>query len=65
MEVFKIFKGLDDLPIEYLFQKRLLKKSHLRGHPFMLETQKARLAVRRNSFSHQIVSTWKSFQRLS
>ena len=60
IEVFKIFKGLDDLPIEYLFQRRPLEKSQLRGHPFMLETPKARLDVRRNSFSHRIVSTWNS-----
>ena len=33
-EVFKIFKGLDYLPIEYLFQSRQLEKSQLRGHPF-------------------------------
>ena len=57
IEVFKIFKGLDDLPIEYLFQRRPLEKSQLRGHPFMLEMPKARLDVRRNSFSHRIVTT--------
>ena len=60
IEVFKIFKGLDDLPIEYLFQRRPLEKSQLRGHPFMLETPKARLDVRRNSFSHRIVTMWNS-----
>ena len=27
----------------------------------MLETPKARLDVRRNSFSHRIVTTWNSF----
>ena len=60
IEVFKIFKGLDDLPIEYLFQRRPPEKLQLRGHPFMLETPKARLDVRRNSFSHKIETTWNS-----
>ena len=30
------------------------------GNPFMLETSKARLDVRWNSFSHRIVSMWNS-----
>ena len=60
IEVFKIFKGLDDLPIEYLFQRHPLQKSQLRGHPFMMEALKDRLNIRRNSFSHQIASTLNS-----
>ena len=60
IEAFKIFKGLGDLSIEYLYQRRPLQKSQLREHPFMLETPKAWLDVRRNSFSHRIVCTWNS-----
>ena len=51
IEVFKIFNGLDDLRIEYLFRRRPLEKSQLRGHPFMLETPMARLDVGRNGFT--------------
>ena len=60
IEVFKIIKGLDDLPIEYLFQRRPSEKSQLRGHPFMLETPKVRLDVRRNSFSIRKVTMLNS-----
>ena len=33
IDVFKIFKGLYDLPIEVLFERRPIEKSQLRGHP--------------------------------
>ena len=58
IEVFKILKGTDDLPKEYLFQMRSEDKNRLRGHSFMLETPKARLDIRKNSFSHRIVTEW-------
>ena len=35
IKVFKIFKGFDDLPIDYISQRRPLEKSQLRGHSFM------------------------------
>ena len=60
IEVFKIFKGLDDLPKECLFQMRPVEKTRLRGHRFMLEAPKARLDLRKNSFASRIVTTWNS-----
>ena len=60
IEVFKIFKGLDDLPKERLSQMRPVEKTRLRGHRFMLEAPKARLDLRRNSFGHRIVTACNS-----
>ena len=64
IEVFKIFKGLDDLPKDCLFQMRPYKKPPLSGHQFMLEAAKAMPFWRRNSFPHRIVTTWNSLTHL-
>ena len=45
IEVFKILKGTDDLPKDYLFQMRSEDKNRLRGHSLMLEIPKARLNI--------------------
>ena len=48
IEVFKIFKGLDDLPKECFFQMRPVEKTRLRGHRFMLKATTARLDLGKN-----------------
>ena len=44
VEVSKIIKGIDDLPLDYLFQVRSEDNKRLSGHLHMVTNPRARLA---------------------
>lgn len=54
--VFKIFKGLVDLPLNHFFE--IDEGSSTRGHPLKLKIKFARLSSRQCFFSYRVVSWW-------
>ena len=54
--VFKIIRGIDDLPSDYLFQERNEDENRLREHQHVLTNPRARLDVKRYSLSHRTVT---------
>jgi hypothetical protein len=60
IEVFKIFKGFDDVPWENFF-----KKSHtsLRGHSLKLFKKSVKLDIRKHFFSQRIIDEWNQLPK--
>ena len=56
IETFKILKGLERVEEEKWFT--LSENVPLRGHELKLEKSRARLDIRKNFFSHRIISAW-------
>jgi hypothetical protein len=56
IEVFKMFKGLEDISWEQFFE--LARISQLRGHRFKLFKRRFNLDVRKYSFSQRIIEEW-------
>ena len=54
IQVFKIIKGVDDIPIEEFFQ---ISESTTRGRKFKIFKQRSNKSIRQNSFL-----IWKSSQ---
>jgi len=57
IEVFKIFKGFDDLDPTIFFE---LSQAHTRGHSSKLIKPKFRLDIRQFSFAHRVIDVWNS-----
>ena len=53
--MFKIIKGIDDIPIEDFFQ---ISESTTRGHSHKIFEPQSQKSIRQNSFSVQIVEDW-------
>jgi len=58
IEVFKIMKGMEDIPQEMFFQTSTLKKT--RGHSMKLQKRNHRLDCRKYSFSQRIITEWNA-----
>jgi len=52
IEVFKIFKGFDDLDPTMVFE---LSQAHTRGHSLKLTKPRCRLDIRKFSFAHRVL----------
>ena len=57
IQVFKIIKGFDDIPIEDFFQ---ISESTTRGHSHKIFKPRSQKSLRQNSFSVRIVEDWNS-----
>ena len=57
IQVFKIIKGIDDIPIEDFFQ---ISESTTRGHSHKIFKPRSQKSIRQNSFSVRIVEDWNS-----
>jgi ribonuclease P/MRP protein subunit RPP40 len=57
IEVFKMFKGMDNLDVHKFFQ---LTNAPTRGHSLKLVKHGCNLDVRKFCFSHRVVNTWNS-----
>ena len=57
IEVFKIFKGFDDLDPSKFFD---LSRAHTRGHSLKLIKPRCRLDIRKFSFAHRVIEIWNS-----
>ena len=57
IHVFKIMKGIDDVPIEDFFQ---VADSSTRGHSLKLYKPRFSKSVRQHSFSVRIIEEWNS-----
>jgi ribonuclease P/MRP protein subunit RPP40 len=57
IEVFKMFKGMDNLDVHKFFQ---LTNAPTRGHSLKLVKHGCNLDIRKFSFSHRVVNTWNS-----
>ena len=57
IEVFKIFKGFDNLDSSMFFE---LGNEHTRGHSLKLVKPRCHLDIRKFSFAHRVVDTWNS-----
>ena len=57
IQVFKIIKGFDDIPIEDFFQ---ISESTTRGHSHKIFKPRSQKSIRQNSFSVRIVEDWNS-----
>ena len=57
IEVFKIFKGFDDLDPNIFFE---LSQANTRGHSLKLLKPRCRLDNRKFSFAHQVIDIWNS-----
>ena len=57
IQVFKIMKGIDDVPIEDFFQ---VADSSTRGHSLKLFKPRCSKSVRQHSFSVRIIEEWNS-----
>ena len=56
LEVFKIFKGIEDIDPTELFSTEHARST--RGHPYKITKLHSRLDVRKYSFARRIVSEW-------
>jgi ribonuclease P/MRP protein subunit RPP40 len=56
IEVFKMFKGLEDISRKHFFE--LARISQLRGHRFKLFKRRFNSDVRKYSFSQRIIEEW-------
>ena len=59
IQVFKIIKGIDDIPIDDFFQ---ISESTTRGHRFKIFKPRSQKSIHRNSFLVRIVEYWISLQ---
>ena len=57
IEVFKIFKGFDNLDPTLFFE---LSTAPTRGHSWKLVKPRCRLDIRKFSFAHRVVDAWNS-----
>jgi ribonuclease P/MRP protein subunit RPP40 len=57
IEVFKIFKGFDDLDPNMFFE---LSQANTRGHSLKLIKPRCRLDIRKFSFAHRVVDIWNN-----
>jgi hypothetical protein len=57
IEVFKMFKGMDNLDVHKFFQ---LTNAPTRGHSLKVVKHGCNLDIRKFSFSHRVVNTWNS-----
>ena len=57
IQVFKIIKGFDDIPMEDFFQ---ISESTTRGHSHKIFKPWSQKSIRQNSFSVRIVEDWNS-----
>ena len=57
IQVFKIIKGIDDIPIEDFFQ---ISESTTRGHSHKIFKPQSQKSIRQNSFLVRIVEDWNS-----
>ena len=57
IQVFKIVKGIDDIPIDDFFQ---ISESTTRGHSHKIFKPQSQKSIRLNSFSVRIVEDWNS-----
>ena len=58
IEVFKIFKGFDDLDSSNFFD---LSQAHTRGHSLKLIKPRCCLDIRQFLFAHSVIDIWNSF----
>ena len=56
LEVFKMVRGFNKIDPKLFF--KFSASSFTRGHTFKLEKPRARLEIRRNFFTHRVVSQW-------
>jgi len=57
IEMFKIFKGFDDINYQKHFS---LSSTELRGHDFKLYKSQVNLDVRKYFFSNKVIDIWNS-----
>ena len=57
IEVYKLINELDKTAIKLL---SLSEITHTRGHNFKLYKPRARLNIRKNTFSHRVIDQWNS-----
>jgi ribonuclease P/MRP protein subunit RPP40 len=57
LEMFKMFKGMDNLDVHKFFQ---FTNAPTRGHSLKLVKHSCNLDIRKFSFSHRVVNTWNS-----
>ena len=57
IDVFKIFKGFDNLDPSKIFD---LSQAHTRGHSLKLIKPRCRLDIRTFSFAHRVIEIWNS-----
>ena len=57
VQVFKIIKGIDDIPIDGFFQ---ISESTTRGQSFKIFKPRSQKSIRQNSFLVRIVEDWNS-----
>ena len=65
IENFKIMKGMDDLPLDCMFQVRNDKRNRLRGYHYTLAVPKGIPRHSATQFSARVVSTWKHLPKAS
>jgi hypothetical protein len=63
IEVFRMFKGLEDIDPNQLFV--LKKDSKTRGHSLKIEKPRARLDVRKYFFSHRVINDWNKLPSIA
>jgi len=63
IEVFKMVKGLSEIPMESMFEFSTTK--HLRGHELKLTKHRSKLEVRRHFFTERLVNRWNSLDHLT
>ena len=57
LEVFKIFRGFDNIDKDIFFE---MNKNDLRGHSWKLFKKRSKLEVRKNFFSNRVVDEWNA-----
>ena len=60
IEVFKIFKGFDDLDPNIFFE---LSQAYTRGHSLKLLKPRCRLDIKKLSFAHRVIDIWNSLDQ--
>ncbi|KAJ8018398.1 hypothetical protein HOLleu_43631 [Holothuria leucospilota] len=67
IEVFKIMRGFDRIPVHELFQLKCHQKSHMiiRGHAMTILKQRPNLMLRRYYFSQLVIDDWNSLPQVA
>ena len=58
IEVFKMFKGMDDVNVSDFFELSETNRDEPRWHNFKIKTKTCKLDIRKYSFSLRVVYMW-------